>query len=97
MKGMEKQTMDADYTRNIPTLSNAARSASINIPTPSDSSRSSSIGGNGARFGALDMMTFSTFSPLNYGNSGAGYMYTASMGGNWFQCPINVPFCERES
>ena len=81
--------MDADYTRNIPTLTSAARATS-------SGARSASVG-NGARLGAIDLMTMSTFSPLNYGQSGAGFMFGATSGGNWFQCPVNVPFCEREA
>ena len=53
-------------------------------------SRSSSLGDSNARFGGLDLYSMSTFSPLNYGLSGAGLLFTSTMGGNWFQCPVGI-------
>ena len=88
-------------------LSSAAQSAAnkINSEVPSEA-RFGSIVTNEelvpgeARFGrlnALDLVTISSFSNMNYRNRDYNYMFAATMRGNWFKCPINVPFCERET
>ena len=107
MEGLDKTAMDSDYNQNIGLLVAAAQTAtkSLNAKLTLDQvpteGRSGILGGGGrtnsARFGGLDMLTFSAFTPMNYGMGGASFMYSAAMGGNWFRCPVTVPFCAREA
>ena len=63
---------------------------SLKARNSNGNSRSSGLGDSNARFGGLDLYSMSTFSPLNYGLSGAGLLFTSTMGGNWFQCPVGI-------
>ena len=103
MKGLEKNAMNAEYTRSIPKLQSAGRSASVAInndpaivSAKASGERSGSLGSN-ERFGMVDIFTMSTFSPSSFGSENSALWFGSTMGGNWFQCPITVPFCERQS